>query len=194
MVYPHKWSPISYRSSAGQRKHAGQRPTFTAGPRNQHGMLSNCHWTVSKRCVVKMFSFDSFISSPACSVRQIATSDTFTSDIRCVAVRRWPTIPQIHYTVSQKNVPPLACYNVDTHEWILIFFGRIVTDKVGYQKALYYATSSNLCFCTTWQNWETRKSHFHSVGLCYAQNAPVRSLPERKSCHNVMCLIASNIC
>jgi len=28
MVYPHKWSPISYRSSAGQRKHAGQRPMF----------------------------------------------------------------------------------------------------------------------------------------------------------------------
>ena len=28
MVYPHKWSPISYRSSAGQRKHAGQRPTL----------------------------------------------------------------------------------------------------------------------------------------------------------------------
>jgi len=30
-----------------------------------------------------------------------------------------------------KNVPPLACYNFDTHEWILIFFGRNVTDKVG---------------------------------------------------------------
>jgi len=28
MVYPHKWSPISYRSSAGQGKHAGQRPMF----------------------------------------------------------------------------------------------------------------------------------------------------------------------
>jgi len=28
MVYPHKWSPISYRSSAGQQKHAGQRPMF----------------------------------------------------------------------------------------------------------------------------------------------------------------------
>jgi len=27
-LYPHKWSPISYRSSAGQRKHAGQRPMF----------------------------------------------------------------------------------------------------------------------------------------------------------------------
>jgi len=28
MAYTHKWSPISYRSSAGQRKFAGQRPTF----------------------------------------------------------------------------------------------------------------------------------------------------------------------
>ena len=27
-VYPHKWSPISCRSSAGQEKFAGQRPTF----------------------------------------------------------------------------------------------------------------------------------------------------------------------
>jgi len=26
MAYPHKWSPISYESSAGQRKHIGQRP------------------------------------------------------------------------------------------------------------------------------------------------------------------------
>ena len=35
MAYPHKWSPISYKSSAGQRKHIGQRPSSTAGPRHQ---------------------------------------------------------------------------------------------------------------------------------------------------------------
>jgi len=40
------------------------------------------------------------------------------------------------YTVSQKNVPPMACYNLDTHEQILMFFGRNVTDKVGNQKML----------------------------------------------------------
>ena len=40
-------------------------------------------------------------------------------------------------------------------------------DEVGNQKTLYYVTLSNLCFCTTWQIGETRKSHFHSVGLCY---------------------------
>jgi len=26
MAYPHKWSSISYKSSAGQRKHIGERP------------------------------------------------------------------------------------------------------------------------------------------------------------------------
>jgi len=100
---------------------------------------------------------------------------------------------QVRYTVSQKNVPPLACYNFDAHECILIFFGRNVTDKVGNQKTLYYATSNNLCFCTTWQNAETRKSHFtqldcvtHAIHLCAV------FLKEKMS--SVMCLIASNIC
>jgi len=62
-------------------------------------------------------------------------------------------------------------------------FSRNVTDEVGNQQTLYYATLNNLCFCTTWQNEETRKSHFHSVGLFYTHNAHVHCLPERKSCH-----------
>jgi len=28
-----------------------------------------------------------------------------------------------------KNVPPLACYNFDAHEWILIYFGRMLPIK-----------------------------------------------------------------
>jgi len=82
-----------------------------------------------------------------------------------------------------KNVPPLACYNFDAHEWILIFFGRNVTDKVSNQKTLYYATSYNLCFCTSWQNAETRKSHILLNWNCVTHNAPVRYLPERKNSH-----------
>jgi len=80
-------------------------------------------------------------------------------------------IATLHHV--SKNVPPLACCNFDAREWILIFFGRNVTDKVGNQKALYYATSNNLCFCTTCQKGETRKSHFsltwiasHTMHLC----------------------------
>ena len=53
-------------------------------------------------------------------------------------------------------------------------FGKNVTDEVGNQKTLYYATLNNFCFCTTWQNAETRKSHIsrqldcvtHTMHLC----------------------------
>jgi len=37
-------------------------------------------------------------------------------------------------TLCFKNVPPLVCYNFDTRERILIFFGRNVTDKVSNQR------------------------------------------------------------
>jgi len=63
-------------------------------------------------------------------------------------------------------------------------FGRNVTEKVGNQKTLYYATSNNLCFCTTWQNAGTRKSHISLNWIVlHTHNAPVRYLPERKKCH-----------
>jgi len=78
----------------------------------------------------------------------------------------------------------MTCYrpNFETHEHILIFFGRNVTDKVGNQKMLQYATSSNLCFHTIWQNEETWKSHFFTQMLCSSWIVlhAVRCLPERK--------------
>ena len=45
MAYPHKWSPISYKSSAGQRKHTGQRPMlyrWTTPPTVVCCMVSQC--------------------------------------------------------------------------------------------------------------------------------------------------------
>jgi len=90
----------------------------------------------------------------------------------------------------QKNVPPLACYNFDAHEWILIFFGTNVTDKVGNQKTLYYATLNNFCFCTTWQNVETRKSHI-SLNWIVLHTVHLRAIFLKEKLSSVMCLIAS---
>jgi len=45
-----------------------------------------------------------------------------------------PTLSVLHRV--SKNVPRMACYNFDTHEHILIFSGRNVTDKVSNQKML----------------------------------------------------------
>ena len=68
------------------------------------------------------------------------------------------------HTLCLKNVPPLVCYNFDTRDLnVLCFFF--------WQKTLYCATSNNLYFCTTWQNGETRKSHF-SLKCC------ISALPE----------------
>ena len=95
---------------------------------------------------------------------------------------------------SQKNVPSLACYNFDAREWIMIFFGRNVTDKVGNQKTLYYATSNNLCFCTTCQNGETWKSHFWLNWIVLHTQCTCALYSWKKKLSSVMCLIASNIC
>jgi len=45
-------------------------------------------------------------------------------------------------TVSQK-VTTLACYNFDTHQSILIIFGRNVAKKVRSQMVLYFLTLPN---------------------------------------------------
>jgi len=48
-------------------------------------------------------------------------------------------------------------------ERILIYFGKNGTDKVNNQKTFYYATSNNLCFCTTWQKGKHENCIFHSL-------------------------------
>ena len=53
------------------------------------------------------------------------------------------------------------------------FFGRNVTHKVSNQKTtLYYATSNNLRFCTTWQNGKHENYIFHSLYQCISRIQP----------------------
>ena len=47
---------------------------------------------------------------------------------------------ELHH-VSKKRPHLWLAITLDTCEWILIFFGRNVMDKVSNQKTLYYATS-----------------------------------------------------
>jgi len=87
------------------------------------------------------------------------------------------SITSQQYTVSQKRPTFGLLYNFDMRERMLIFFGRYVTHEVSNQKTLYYATSNNVCFCSTWQNGETRKSHFFSLKCC------ISALPEFNQLH-----------
>jgi len=42
------------------------------------------------------------------------------------------------YTASQKHVPPLTYYNLDTHDQTAIIFGRTVTEKIRNQMMLCF--------------------------------------------------------
>jgi len=112
---------------------------------------------------------------------------------RCLAVSCAGTL----YTVSQKTSHLWLAITL-THEWILTFFGRNITDKVGNQRTLHYATSNNLCFCTTTKNGKTRKSHF-SLECCISQERCSSWTVLHAQCYlserkNVICnVIASNI-
>ena len=80
-----------------------------------------------------------------------------------------------------KNVPPMTCYNFETHEQILIFFGRNITDKVVNQQLILYATSNHIFHSNV-----VLVESAAAVGLCCTQCAVF--LKE----HIVMCLIASS--
>jgi len=51
----------------------------------------------------------------------------------------WQT-NQAMYTVSQKNVPPSTCCNIDIRDLIMIIFGRNVTGKVKNYMMLCFPT------------------------------------------------------
>jgi len=85
-----------------------------------------------------------------------------------------------YYTVSQKNVQPLACYNFDAREWILMFFGRNVTEKEATKRRLTMPPQITCASALPVKMGKHENHIFHSIGLCYTHNAPVRCLPERK--------------
>ena len=62
----------------------------------------------------------------------------------------------------------------------LKFSGRNVTDKVGNQK-MFTMLPQITCASALPVKTQKHENHiFHSVGLCYTHNAPVRCLHERK--------------
>ena len=54
----------------------------------------------------------------------------------------WPTLSQNDTDVAYYNTG-VAHYNVNTHQPILVIFGRDVAERVCYQKVICYPTSPN---------------------------------------------------
>ena len=170
-----KWIPESRRRRLDWGKDAPRQPLASKKERGMERVAPSCCWL--------------FFAAGRHGTR-VETYEFFAPLIS--STKQTARFRQLHRV--SKNVPPLACCNFDAHEWILIFFGRNVTDKVGNQNTFYHATSNNLCFCTTWQNAETRISHISLNWIVLHTQITCALSSWRKKLSFVMCLIASNIC
>jgi len=74
-------------------------------------------------------------------------------------------------------------------------FGRNVTDKVGNQKMLYYATLRQIT-CASALPGKTGKheNHIFAQSDCVTRTVHLCASSWKKKLSSVMCLIASNIC
>jgi len=95
----------------------------------------------------------------------------------------------------------MACYNFDTHEQILIFFDRNVTDKEAVKRSFNMPPQITCASALPGKMGKHKNHIFHSnavfvesaaaVGLCCMHSAPVCYLPERKI---VICDLFGSVC
>jgi len=129
------------------------------------------------------------LSPTCCVVRWLTAIQMLLQTCRMISLRCFITRVlclmliwgwQVHwfYTVSRKNVPFLACYNFDAHEWILIFFGRNQKTQSKAIKRRFTMPSQITCTSALPVKTGIYKNHFFSLNWNV-----LRTLPERKNCH-----------
>jgi len=142
---------LTHESCLSSPQHTGWScPQITESRRRNAATTAVAAWTTEPwRCLHRRRRWQSY--------KLLASAET-------LLVGYWTVFAMQIYTVSQKlNVSPfLVCFNFDTRERILIFFGRNTTNKVSNQQTLYYATLNNWCLWTAWQNWKHENCIFHS--------------------------------
>jgi len=66
------------------------------------------------------------------------------------------------YAVSQKNIPDVFDCNLKTNYQILVVFGTNISDTNFHQMTIQFPISPNVCFCTTWGNYNQQNITFLS--------------------------------
>jgi len=62
-----------------------------------------------------------------------------------------------------KNDTDVALYNFNSHQPILVIFGKNVAERAHYHKVVSYPTSPKQCFCTTWGNMNPGNGLFSTM-------------------------------
>jgi len=126
MAYPHKWSPISCKSSAGQRKDTGQRPMlyrWTTQPTKRYINRSITHCSLAHQTCLHNQQYRHSTILPGyrnlCQRTEIGRHHKLHIQIENIQ----------HVHCVSKNVPPLACYNLYIYGSIATIYGVNVARK-----------------------------------------------------------------
>jgi len=142
-AYPHKWSPISYRSTAGRRKNAGQRLTFYRWATQTNLVISHEHrqqyfiFVLFHMCEPLYFSTRQKPWNNSEMLKQFISEFHF-SLISCCASRlksfqRWSSQPVTNRTEPNYNQEQLTSQKLKKIiGWVL------VTVKIRIQYAWYW--------------------------------------------------------
>ena len=79
------------------------------------------------------------------------------------------------YTVSQKNVPPLICYNFYVHGLIATIFGKNVVEKVGNQKPYFiFPPHMTNASAVPGETGNPKMASFHLKAACFFYQKPTK--------------------
>ena len=118
-----------------------------------HSYLLYQHTTASCTVVTQMTKFQN-------SALHIRVQNGICSRVQCPAVH---TTAIDMSTVSQKNVPPLTCYNLDIHDPTVIIFVRNVKEKARNQTVLCFPTITYLVL----QHYLVKEETQNRAHWCY---------------------------
>jgi len=62
-----------------------------------------------------------------------------------------------------KNIPSIFNYNLKTNYQTLTIFGTNIPDKTCHRMTVWFQTSPNVCFCTTWGKHNQRNITFYPM-------------------------------
>ena len=77
----------------------------------------------------------------------------------------------------------MAAYNFDTHKWILIFLAEMLQIKKAIKRRFTMPPQVTCASAPPGKTGKRKITYSLSWIVLHTHNAPVRCLPERKSCH-----------
>jgi len=130
MAYPHRWSPISYKSSAGQRKHIDQRPMLYRWTTPPTDIVTEVHM-----CVQQDISYSALL---------VPTNRNFA---KCVAVADGSAVNMSESSQSSQGILVNSCCTYCSEITAGVLCHIITFHMSRRRREMYCGHAHRVCVC-----------------------------------------------